>query len=45
LLTAAAQHYIGVEGYTSNKIAATISDGLAYGRQLPRTADSIPDRG
>ena len=44
LLTAAAQHYIGVDGYTPNKIAATITDGLAYGRRLPRTADSIPDR-
>ena len=43
LRTAAAQHYIGVEGYTSNKIVATINDVLAYRRRLPRTADSIPD--
>ena len=36
-LTAAAQHFIGVAGYTAPQVDRDITDGLDYGARLPRT--------
>jgi hypothetical protein len=43
-LTDAAQHFVGVEGYTAAHIARDITDGLGYGARYPRRIDDIPDR-
>jgi hypothetical protein len=43
-LTNAAQHFVGVAGYTPAHIARDITDGLAYGARHPRRIDDIPDR-
>ncbi|MFD1649258.1 bifunctional DNA primase/polymerase [Pseudonocardia alaniniphila] len=43
-LTDAAQHFVGVAGYTAAHIARDITDGLAYGARRPRRIKDIPDR-
>jgi len=35
-LHCAAARHIGVDGCTAAEVAQTISDGIAYGKQLPR---------
>jgi hypothetical protein len=44
-LLTAAEHYIGIGGYTRRKVITTIADGIDYGRRRPRGADTIPDHG
>ena len=36
-LTDAAQHFIGIAGYTARQVDRDITDGLEYGARLPRT--------
>jgi hypothetical protein len=36
-LTTAAQHFIGVSGYTARQVDRDITDGLGYGARRPRT--------
>jgi hypothetical protein len=43
-LTTAAQHFVGVAGYTAAHIARDITDGFAYGARHPRRIEDIPDR-
>jgi hypothetical protein len=43
-LIEAAQHFVGVEGYTAAHIARDITDGLAYGARHPRRIEDVPDR-
>ncbi|WP_250557411.1 bifunctional DNA primase/polymerase [Pseudonocardia lacus] len=39
-LTAAAQGYVGIEGYTRRQVERDIADGLAFGARRPRHIDS-----
>jgi hypothetical protein len=44
VLTDAANHFLGVEGYTARQVDRDITDGLAYGTHRPRHLDRFPHR-
>lgn len=44
VLTDAAHHFLGVDGYTARQVDRDITDGLAYGAHRPRYLDRIPHR-